>query len=147
MNTKIQELFSIDGKVIAITGAAGILYGGIARALAANGAKVALLDIMDDKVAELAAEIKAADGEAIGIACSVLDPDAMQGALDTILKEFGGCDALINGAGGNRKGATVPADGDFTSLDLDELAKVFELNYRGTVLPTQTFCRYFAKKG
>ena len=147
MDTGIDKLFSINGKVVAITGAAGILYGSIAKALAANGAKVALLDIMADKVNELADEIKVAGGEAIAIECSVLDPDAVQKALDTVLETFGDCDALINGAGGNRKGATVPADGDFTSLDLDELSKVFELNYRGTVLPTQVFCRHFAKKG
>jgi len=147
MDTKIGDLFGIEGKVVAITGAAGILYGSIAKALGANGAKVALLDIMGDKVNALADEIKSAGGQAIGVECSVLDPDGVQGALDAVVKAFGDCDALINGAGGNRKGATVPGDGDFTSLDLDELAKVFELNYRGTVLPTQVFCRHFAKKG
>ena len=61
--------------------------------------------------------------------------------------EFGCCDALINGAGGNRKGACVAADADFTGLSLDELDKVFELNYKGTVLPSQVFCRYFATRG
>ncbi|MCK5850828.1 MAG: SDR family oxidoreductase [Kiritimatiellae bacterium] len=147
MNTKVEELFGISGEVIAVTGAGGILYGSISKALAQNGAKVALLDIMEENVQNFADEINAAGGEAIAIKCSVLDPESMQAALETIIEKFGSCDALINGAGGNRKGATVPPDGDFTGLDLDELSKVFELNYRGTVLPTQIFCKYFAKIG
>ncbi len=147
MSVKVAEMFDISGKVVAVTGAAGVIYGAISRALAANGAKVALLDIMGDKVKALADEIKADGGEAIGIECSVLDADSMSGALDTIIKEFGGCDALINGAGGNRKGACVPPDGNFTDLAMDELDKVFALNYKGTVLPSQIFCKHFARVG
>ena len=147
MSVKIEEMFSISGKVVAVTGAAGILYGAISKALAANGAKVALLDIMGDKVHSLADEIKANGGEAIGIECSVLDAGSMTGALETIVKEFGGCDALINGAGGNRKGACVPPDGTFTNLDVEEVDKVFALNYKGTVLPSQIFCKHFAEVG
>ncbi len=147
MSIKIEEMFSISGKVVAVTGAAGVLYGAISQALAANGAKVALLDIMGDKVKSLAEEITADGGEAVGIECSVLDADSMAGALDTIIKTFGGCDVLINGAGGNRKGACVPPDGNFTSLELDELDKVFALNYKGTVLPSQIFCKHFAEAG
>ncbi len=147
MASKIEEMFSISGKVVAVTGAAGVLYGAISQALAANGAKVALLDIMGDKVKSLAEEITADGGEAVGIECSVLDADSMAGAIDTIIKTFGGCDVLINGAGGNRKGACVPPDGNFTDLELDELDKVFALNYKGTVLPSQIFCKHFAEAG
>lgn len=147
MAAKVEELFGVSGKVVAVTGAAGVIYGAISRALAANGAKVALLDIMGDKVAALAEEIRAAGGEAVGIECSVLDAASVKAALGAIVETFGGCDALINGAGGNRKGATVPPDGQFTDLSLDELGKVFQLNYMGTVLPTQIFAAYFAEKG
>ncbi|KKK60890.1 hypothetical protein LCGC14_3019850, partial [marine sediment metagenome] len=127
MAAKVEELFGVSGKVVAVTGAAGVIYGAISRALAANGAKVALLDIMGDKVAALAEEIRAAGGEAVGIECSVLDAASVKAALGAIVETFGGCDALINGAGGNRKGATVPPDGQFTDLSLDELGKVFQL--------------------
>ncbi len=147
MSTKVNDLFSVDGQVVAITGAGGVIFAAVAKALAGNGAKVALLDIMGDSVAKLAEEITAAGGEAIGIACSVLDGDSMRAALDEILAKFGKCDALINGAGGNRKGACVPPDGKFTDLDLGELDKVFELNYKGTFLPTQVFSKYFATQG
>jgi len=142
-----SALFDISGKVVAITGAGGVLYGMIARALAANGAQVALLDILADKVKEEAAAIRAGGGEAIGVECNVLQADSVQAALDSVVEQCGRCDALINGAGGNRKGATVAPDGDFTQLSLDDLGKVFELNYMGTVLPTQIFSRYFAKQG
>ena len=147
MNVKVEGSFSVAGKVVAITGAAGVIYSSMSKALAANGAKVALLDILGDKVKEIAEEIKADGGEAIGIEASVLDAASIEAALETIVSEFGGCDALINGAGGNRKGACVPPDGNFGELELDELDKVFELNYKGTVLPSQVFCRYFAEKG
>jgi len=147
MNTNVESLFNVSGKVVALTGAAGILYGNISKALGRNGVKVALLDIMGDKVEEIAAEIRAEGGDAIGIECSVLDGDSLQNALDKIVAEFGTCDALINGAGGNRKGACVAPDGDLTQMDLDEFDKVFMLNYKGTVLPTQIFCKYFAQKG
>ena len=143
-----NRLFDISDKVIAVTGAAGVLYGSISRALAEHGAKVAMLDIVEDKVKDMAQEISSSGaGNAIGIKSSVLDPESMKAALNETVSNFGRCDALINGAGGNRKGATVPPDGDFTGMELDELAKVFELNYRGTVLPSQIFCRYFAETG
>jgi NAD(P)-dependent dehydrogenase (short-subunit alcohol dehydrogenase family) len=147
MSAKVEELFSVSGQVVAVTGAAGVIYGAISKALAENGAKVALLDILGDKVKELAEEIREEGYDAIGIECSVLDEKSVQKALETILVEYGRCDALVNGAGGNRKGATVPADGKFTELPLDELDKVFALNYKGTFLPSQVFCRHFAKVG
>jgi len=147
MDAKVEELFGISGRVVAITGAAGILYGSISRALAANGARVALLDIQEDKVQETAAEITAAGGEAIGLACNVLDPASIEKAVAAIVERFGSCDALINGAGGNRKGACVPPDGRFTDLSADEVDKVFALNYKGTVLPSQAFCRHFTERG
>lgn len=147
MTQEPDRVFSISGKVVAITGAAGVIYGAIARGLAARGAKVALLDLLGDKAEQLAAEIRADGGEAIGIACSVLDAESISAALDRILREFGRVDVLINGAGGNRAGATVPREATFTDLSLDEVDKVFALNYKGTFLPTQIFCKRFAQQG
>jgi NAD(P)-dependent dehydrogenase (short-subunit alcohol dehydrogenase family) len=147
METKADPLFSVSGKAVAITGAAGVIYGAIAKGLAARGARVALLDLLGDKAQEAAAEIAAEGGEAIGLACDVLDPESISSALEEIVRTFGGVDVLINGAGGNRAGATVPRDGVFTDLSLDEVDKVFALNYKGTFLPTQAFCRRFAEQG
>jgi len=142
-----QDLFSVAGKVVAITGAAGIIYTAIAKGLAARDAKVALLDLLGDKAQEIADGIKGDGGEAVGVACNVLDTDSISAALDSVIKAYGRVDVLINGAGGNRAGACVPRDGVFTDLSLDEVDKVFALNYKGTFLPTQIFCKHFAKQG
>ncbi|MBM4048049.1 MAG: SDR family oxidoreductase [Planctomycetes bacterium] len=144
---EVNSLFSVSGKVIAITGAAGVIYGNMAKALAQNGAKIALLDIFEDKAKDLAQSIQEAGGQAIGLKCDVLNSQSVQAALDEIVRAFGTVDVLINGAGGNRKGACVPPDGKFTDLVLEEVDAVFALNYKGTFLPSQVFCRYFAKKG
>ncbi len=147
MPSNNSDLFDIHGKVIAITGAAGVIYGAIAKGLAARGAKVALLDLFGDKAQEVADQIKTAGGEAVGLTCNVLEIASVQAALDAILKKYGRVDVLINGAGGNRPGATVPRNGVFTELSLEEIDKVFALNYKGTLLPTQVFCKHFAAQG
>ena len=147
MDTKIDTLFSVKDRVVAITGAAGVIYGCLGKALAENGAKVALLDIMMDKANEVASEIKQAGGDAIAVECNVLEPDSIQAALDKILETYGTVDVLVNGAGGNKKEACVPPDGKFTELDLSAVDFVFALNYKGTFMPSQIFCKYFAEKG
>ena len=147
MTSPKDNLFNVAGTVVALTGAAGVIYGAIAKGLAARGAKVALLDLLADKAQAVAAEIETAGGDAIGVACNVLDRDSISAALDTIIETYGRVDVLINGAGGNRAGAVVPRDGVFTDLSLDEVDKVFALNYKGTFLPTQIFCKHFAKQG
>ena len=147
MDLNASKLFSVEGKVVAITGAAGVIYGCLGKALALNGAKVALLDIMMDKAEEIAAEIKAQGGDAIAVECNVLQPESIQAALDKIVQTYGTVDVLVNGAGGNKKEACVPPDGKFTELDLDAVDFVFKLNYKGTFMPSQIFSKYFAQKG
>jgi len=147
MSEKPDALFSVSGKVVAITGAAGVIYSTVAKGLAARGARVALLDLLGDKAQQIADQIRAEGGGAIGVTCDVLDPASIRAALDEIVKAFGRVDVLINGAGGNRPGATVQRDAVFTDLPLDEVDKVFALNYKGTLLPTQIFCKHFAERG
>ncbi len=147
MGEKEGARFSVSGKGSAITGAAGVIYSTIARGLAARGAKVALLDLLGDKAQEIADEIEGGGGDAIGLGCDVLDGDSISAALAAIVERLGPVDVLINGAGGNLAGATVPRDGLFTDLALEEVDKVFALNYKGTFLPTQIFCKHFAEQG
>jgi len=147
MTGESDKLFSVRGKVVAITGAAGVIYSTIARGLAARGAKVALLDLLADKAQQVADQIKTEGGEAIALACNVLEVESVRAALEGILKAYSRVDVLINGAGGNRPGATVARDGVFTDLSVEEIEKVFALNYKGTLLPSQVFCRQFAKQG
>ena len=139
------------GKCIVITGAGGVLCSCFARALAADGHKIALVNRTYEKAARVQREIAASGGAAKAYAANVLDKDALQKVRDAIVKDFGPCDALVNGAGGNHPSCTtdrefLEADDspareglNFFSLSQDGFARVFELNVQGTVLPTQVF--------
>jgi len=134
-----MDYFDISGKTIVITGAAGILCSNMAKALAKRGAKVALLDLNADRAKGFASDILSEGGSAIGIGTDVLSKDSLFAAREVILNEFGQIDILINGAGGNKKQATADKDLSFFDLPQDAMEWVFNLNFLGTVLPTQVF--------
>ena len=154
--------FNIDlgGKVVVVTGGAGVLCSGFCRALAACGAKVAVTDREADKAEEIAASIREEGGIAKGFAANVLDRASLEAAREAILKEFGTCDILINGAGGNNPRGTTTKEYLFpedlegekenlvTFFDLDPagIEFVFNLNFLGTLMPTQIFARDMAEK-
>ncbi|MGL6107868.1 SDR family oxidoreductase [Romboutsia sp.] len=147
--------FNVDlkDKVAVVTGGTGILCGAMADALAECGAKVAILALGQETCEAKAAEINAKGGTAIGIETNVLNKESIKNAHEIILKEFGPCDILINGAGGNHpKGTTtkeylLPEDLDneelttFFDLDPEGVNFVFNLNFLGTLLPSQEFSR------
>lgn len=149
--------FSIDlsGKVVVITGGAGILGGYWAEAFAGCGAKVAILDRSFEMAEIKAAEIVSKGYKAVGIEANVLDKVSLSTAHERILKELGPCDILVNGAGGNNpKGTTtkeylyeedlIEGNKDLiTFFDLDEegIRFVFDLNFLGTLLPCQEFSK------
>ena len=151
----------LNGKVAVVTGGGGILCSVMAEALAANGAKVAILDLREENAKKVADKINAAGGKAIGLAANVLELDSLKAAQAVIEAELGSCDILINGAGGNNpKGTTskeylFPEDlekkveGITTFFDLDPagVGFVFNLNFLGTLLPTQVFARGMAERG
>jgi NAD(P)-dependent dehydrogenase (short-subunit alcohol dehydrogenase family) len=143
----MKELFDIADKVIAITGAGGVLCGTMAKALAAAGAKIAVLDIFEEAAVKVADEIKSNNGTAIAIKCDVLDKKSLEAAKEKTIAEFGGVDILINGAGGNKKEATTTPDMRFFDLPADAIRFVFDLNFMGTLLPTQVFAGDMAEKG
>jgi NAD(P)-dependent dehydrogenase (short-subunit alcohol dehydrogenase family) len=142
-----DKLFNVSGKCIAITGGAGVLCGTMARALAARGAKVAVLDIMDDAAAALCGEIASAGGDAVAVHCDVLEAESVQKAFTEVVERLGRVDVLINGAGGNRKEATAAPPTTFFDLPADAMRWVFELNCMGTILPSQAFGRHMAERG
>jgi len=117
--------FNIDlgGKVVVVTGGAGVLCSGFCRALAACGAKVAVTDREADKAEEVAASIRAEGGIAKGFAANVLDRASLEAAREAILKEFGTCDILINGAGGNNPRGTTTKEYLFPE-DLEAKRKI-----------------------
>ena len=141
------EIFSVKDKVIAITGAGGVLCGTMAKYLAKAGAKVAVLDLNEEAAKTIADDIKAESGNAIAIKCNVLEKETLEAAKKTINARFGKINILINGAGGNNKKATTSPDLSFFDMPVDAVRFVFELNFIGTLLPTQVFGRDIAESG
>ncbi|WP_203258496.1 SDR family oxidoreductase [Hyunsoonleella ulvae] len=140
-------------KTIVLTGAGGVLCGTLAKALAKQGHNVALLDLRKEAADEIANEINSSGGKAIGVAANVLEKESLQNAKKEVNGAFGDCDILINGAGGNHPLGTTSnthflesdlenkAEGFKTFFDLDTsgIKFVFDLNFIGTLLPTQVF--------
>jgi len=143
----MNELFDVKGKVIVITGGGGVLCGTMAKTLAKAGAKIAVLDIDEVAAAEVVDEIISSQGQAIAVKCNVLDKESLESAKNEINSEFGQIDILINGAGGNKKEATTSPDLSFFDLPADAIRFVFDLNFLGTLLPTQVFGRQMAENG
>ncbi len=141
----------IKDKVVVITGAGGVLCGEFASLLADQGAKVALLDLNEEAAKARADEITKAGGIAFGYACNVLEKESLKKAHEEVKRDLGSCDILLNGAGGNNPRATTTKEyysaGDedledvisFFDLDQKGVEFVFNLNFIGTLLPTQEF--------
>ena len=151
----------LKDKVAVVTGAGGVLCSIMAQALAACGAKVAVLDLKEEAAQACADAIVKEGGQALAIAANVLDKASLEAAHEKVLAAFGPTDILLNGAGGNNpKGTTArefatqedvlnPQEGQFNFFNLDPngISFVFNLNFIGTLLPTQVFCADMVKKG
>lgn len=139
----------IKGKVAVITGGAGVLCSSMAKALAGQGARIAVLDLRGEDAQKTAGEIIAAGGTAIGLAVDVLSKESLERAREEILAKFGTIDILINGAGGNSPQATTGPDRSFFDLSVQGIQNILNLNFMGTVIPTQVFGKVMAdnKKG
>lgn len=142
----------LTGKVAVVTGAGGVLCSYFSKVLARAGAKVALLDLNEEAAKTYADEIVAEGGIAKAYSCNVLDKDICYDVSEKILADFGPCDILVNGAGGNNAKATTDKEyfelGDiaaetksFFDLDASGVGFVFNLNFLGTLIPTQAFAR------
>ena len=144
---------NLENKIVAVTGAGGIICSAFAKALAENGAKVALLDINYDAAKQYADEI----GEnAMAVACNCLDKESIKAAKAAINDRWGSVNFLINGAGGNNPRAstdnetmTPDAEGmkDFFALEEGGLKFVFDLNITSAFLTTQVFAEDMIKTG
>ena len=147
----------LTGKVAVVTGAGGVLCSAFAKTLARAGAKVALLDLNEVAAEAYANEIREEGGVAAAYKCNVLDKASCYEVADKVLADLGSCDILINGAGGNNPKATTDKEyfeiGDidadtksFFDLDADGVGFVFNLNFLGTLIPTQAFARQMVGK-
>lgn len=152
MNTNIKD------KVAVVTGAGGVICSTMAKSLAAMGVKTALLDINAEAVEKLAQEIeKEYNVASIGVAASVLDKKSLQSAKEVINNKLGSIDYLVNGAGGNSPLATAGVDqmldtdlekleDTFFGMKMEGFDKVFDLNFKGTILPTMVFAMDMIEK-
>ena len=142
----------LSGKVAVVTGAGGVLCSAFAKVLARAGAKVALLDLNYDAADKFAQEIVEEGGVAKAYKCNVLDKEICYAVADQVQADFGPCDILLNGAGGNNPRATTDKEyfelGDieadtksFFDLDKSGVEFVFNLNFIGALIPTQAFAR------
>lgn len=142
-----NQLFSIDGRVVVITGGTGVLGACIARYLAKEGAKVVIMGRRADEGNAIVDEIKSNGGEAMFLTTNVLDAAVLEQNLKDILAAYGKVDALLNAAGGNMSGATIAPTGNFFDVDVAQFEKVLNLNLTGTVLPTQIFLKPMVEAG
>ena len=143
------------GKVVIITGAGGVLCSTMARAFAQAGAKVAALDLNEDAVKKLAEKVTAEGFTLKGYKANVLESESLEAVHQAVLADFGPCDILVNGAGGNNPRATTtneyqseakPGDKTFFDLDQSGVDFVFKLNFQGTLVPTQVFAKDMVEK-
>ncbi len=146
---------SLKGRVAVVTGGGGVLCGGFAKDLARQGVKVAVLDLRLDAAVKVADEIKAEGFEAMGVACNVLEKESLEKAKQEVNNAYGKIDILINGAGGNHPSGNTTKE-KFELCDLENKAEdvktffdldpkgiefVFNLNFLGTLIPTQVFAK------
>ncbi len=151
---------NLKGRVAVVTGGGGVLCADFAKALAQQGVKIAVLDLNEGAAQKVADEINADGGVAIAVGCNVLEKESMENARAVINEKLGTCDILLNGAGGNNpKGTTtketlekidlIEKDENiktFFDLDASGISFVFNLNFLGTLIPTQVFARDMAEK-
>ncbi|HPT20738.1 MAG TPA: SDR family oxidoreductase [Bacteroidales bacterium] len=142
---------NLKGKVAVVTGGAGIICSTLSKSLAAQGVKTVILDLNKEAAENIAKEIeKEYKTPSIGLSASVLDKASLQAAKKEINDKFGSIDILINGAGGNSPAATTKSENiegtatenpedTFFGLKIEGFDKVFDLNFKGTVLPSMVF--------
>ena len=154
---KIVRDRGVEGKVIVVTGAAGVLCSSLVEDFLRHGAKVALVGRTGAKLVKLQKAL-ARKGlkETLVCAADVLDRPALEAAAKAVLKKWRRIDALVNGAGGNHPKGTTPAEqmtkgtklaDSFFGLSAEGFEFVNKLNLVGTVLPCQVFCKAMLKKG
>lgn len=142
-----MSLFDIKDQVVVITGGTGVLGRAIGSHLAHEGAKVALLGRRKDVGEELAEDIRKQGGHATFMVCDVTDIEAVNQVRDEVVRFYGRVDALLNAAGGNMPGATIPPGKTLFDVQVEEFQRVLNVNLTGTLIPTQAFLKPMTEAG
>ena len=139
----------LSGKVAVVTGGSGVLGSAFCQGLAQAGASVVVMGTTVEKAQATVDSITAAGGKAVPMAVDVLDKASIEAAYERVMNDFGRVDILLNCAGGNRQEAMTSPDNSRSFFDLpeDALQWVFNLNFLGTLLPSQVFARPMAETG
>ena len=143
----MNNLFDIGGRVAVITGGSGVLGSAMSRYLASQGAKVAILARNEEKGNALAAGIRSEGHEAMFLKTDVTDRDILEKNCSDVLAAYGKVDILVNCAGGNMSGATIPPDKTIFDISIEDFRKVVDLNLFGTVIPTMVFAEAMLPAG
>ena len=142
-----MSLFDIKDQVVVITGGTGVLGRAIGSHLAREGAKVVLLGRRKDVGEELAEDIRKQGGHATFMVCDVTDIEAVNQVRDEVVRLYGRVDALLNAAGGNMPGATIPPGKTLFDVQVEEFQRVLNVNLTGTLIPTQAFLKPMTEAG
>ncbi|MEO0293199.1 MAG: SDR family oxidoreductase [candidate division WOR-3 bacterium] len=142
-----MKYFDIEGKVVVITGGAGILCSEIAKAIGEFGGRIAILDISEGGIREVSEDLDKRNIENIGVKTDVENRKSLLEAKEKILKKFGKVDVLINGAGGNKALATTGPNLSFFELQEKAVREVIDLNFLGTFFASQVFGEVIAERG
>ncbi len=142
-----MSLFDIKDQVVVITGGTGVLGRAIGSHLAREGAKVVLLGRRKDVGEELAEDIRKQSGHATFMVCDVTDIEAVNQVRDEVVRLYGRVDALLNAAGGNMPGATIPPGKTLFDVQVEEFQRVLNVNLTGTLIPTQAFLKPMTEAG
>jgi NAD(P)-dependent dehydrogenase (short-subunit alcohol dehydrogenase family) len=143
----MNDPFSLQDKVIVVTGATGVLGEAFVQSLSDAGAKLALVGRNSEVAGKRASDIRASGGNAIAVIADVLDKKQLEEGRELILSSYHRIDGLVNGAGGNIKEAVVDPSEDIFSIDIDATRKVFDLNLFGSILPVQVFGPAMVRSG
>lgn len=142
-----MSLFDIKDQVVVITGGTGVLGRAIGSHLAHEGAKVILLGRRKNVGEELAEDIRKQGGHATFMVCDVTDIKAVNQVRDEVVRLYGRVDALLNAAGGNMPGATIPPGKTLFDVQVEEFQRVLNVNLTGTLIPTQAFLKPMTEAG
>ena len=142
----VTRIYDFTGQTFVVTGGTGILCSAMAQALVGCGANVAILARSEAKGAAVLATMSGS-GRALIVAGDVLQADTLHAAKERVLAEFGKIDGLINGAGGNNPNATTRPDLSFFDMPEDAMRYVFDLNFIGSLVPTQIFAKPMVEQG